>query len=62
MTMTAEFPAVKWRLDFNESLEPASAAEFLLGLTDKPAAAIDFVEDPCPYSDSAWRALHRQTG
>lgn len=59
--MAAEFPSVKWRLDFNESLEPETAAGFLLGLGGKSRAAIDFVEDPCPYSDSAWTALHRQT-
>lgn len=59
--MAAEFPAMKWRLDFNESLEPGTAADFLLSLSEKTRAAIDFVEDPCPYSDSAWRDLHRQT-
>jgi O-succinylbenzoate synthase len=60
--MTAEFPAVKWRLDFNESLEPDAAAEFLTSLAEHTRAAIDFVEDPCPYSESAWSGLHRQTG
>jgi len=59
--MSAEFPNVKWRLDFNESLEPDAASSFLTGLAEKTRAAIDFVEDPCPYSDSAWAALHRQT-
>lgn len=59
--MSTEFPAVKWRLDFNETLEPGTAAGFLLGLAEKTRAAIDFVEDPCPYSDAAWSALHRQT-
>lgn len=59
--MAAEYPALKWRLDFNESLAPAAAAEFLSGLGDKTRAAIDFAEDPCPYSDTAWTALHRQT-
>jgi O-succinylbenzoate synthase len=59
--MAAEFPALKWRLDFNEVPGPEQAAEFLLGLTEKTRAAIDFVEDPCPYSDSAWSALRKQT-
>lgn len=59
--MVAEYPAVKWRLDFNESLEPGEAAAFLLGLAGPARAAIDFVEDPCPYTESAWAALHRQT-
>lgn len=59
--MAAEFPGLKWRLDFNESLTPDEAAEFLLGLADNTRAAIDFVEDPCPYAESAWRALHQRT-
>ena len=59
--MAAEHPALKWRLDFNESLAPAAAAEFLLGLSEKTRAAIDFVEDPCPYSETAWNDLHRHT-
>lgn len=60
-SMAAEFPALKWRLDFNESLTPGQAADFLLGLTEKTRAALDFVEDPCPYSESAWSELRRQT-
>lgn len=60
-SMAAEFPSLKWRLDFNESLSPEHAGEFLLGLSDKTRAAIDFVEDPCPYSDSAWSELHKKT-
>ncbi len=59
--MAAEFPSLKWRLDFNEALEPAAAAAFLSGLSDQTRAAIDFVEDPCPYSESAWTTIHRET-
>jgi O-succinylbenzoate synthase len=59
--MAAEYPALGWRLDFNESLEPDAAAEFLTGLRGQTREAIAFVEDPCPYSDTAWTALHRQT-
>ena len=59
--MAAEYPLMKWRLDFNESLAPDAAAEFLMGLSEKTRAALDFVEDPCPYSESSWTALHRQT-
>lgn len=59
--MAAEYPAIAWRLDFNESLAPEMAAEFLMSLHEKSRAAIRFVEDPCPYSESAWTALHRQT-
>ncbi|NJM38523.1 MAG: hypothetical protein HC845_12055 [Akkermansiaceae bacterium] len=60
-TMAAEFPALRWRLDFNESLTAEDAAGFLLGLSDVTRAAIDFVEDPCPFSETAWRELHRKT-
>lgn len=56
-----EYPAVRFRLDFNESLTPQQAEEFLLGLPEKARAAIDFVEDPCPYSDAAWAELHKKT-
>ena len=59
--MAAEYPALKWRLDFNESLQPDEAAGFLVGLAEKTRAAIDFVEDPCPYSESAWKDLYRKT-
>ena len=59
-TMALEFPVLKWRLDFNESLTPEQASDFLLALTDQTRAAIDFVEDPCPYSDAAWTELRRQ--
>ncbi len=59
--MTLEFPAVRWRLDFNESLAPDVAAEFLLGLDDGTRSAIDFAEDPCPYSESGWNELHQKT-
>lgn len=60
-TMALEFPVLKWRLDFNESLTPEQASDFLLALTDQTRAAIDFVEDPCPYSDAAWTELRRLT-
>ena len=60
--MTAEHPALHWRLDFNEVLSLDEAENFLSGLSEKTRAAIDFVEDPCPYSDTAWATLHRKTG
>ena len=60
--MATEYPALRWRLDFNESLEAEQATEFLLHLTEKTRSAIDFVEDPCPYSETAWNALRLATG
>lgn len=59
--MVIEYPSLQWRLDFNETLTPATAAEFLSGLTEKALAAIDFVEDPCPYSETAWKEIRRAT-
>ncbi|RYD33091.1 MAG: hypothetical protein EOP87_11645 [Verrucomicrobiaceae bacterium] len=59
--MAVEYPALKWRLDFNEALEPEQATDFLTGLGDKVRGAIDFVEDPCPYSESAWKELWKRT-
>jgi O-succinylbenzoate synthase len=59
--MAAEYPALGWRLDFNESLDPDAAAGFLTGLRGQTRESISFVEDPCPYSDTTWTALHRQT-
>ena len=60
-TMSKEHPKMQWRLDFNESLSSEAAAEFLLGLTEKARAAIEFLEDPCPYSDASWAELRRKT-
>ena len=59
--MTGEFPLMRWRLDFNESLDPQQAEAFLSSLAENSRRAIDFVEDPCPYSDSTWTALGRRT-
>lgn len=59
--MAGEFPQLKWRLDFNESITPADVTGFLLGLAEKTRAAIDFVEDPSPYSESAWKEIRRTT-
>lgn len=61
-TMAAEYPQLGWRLDFNESLEPGEATAFLSGLAEATRKAIDFVEDPSPYSDSAWKEIRRETG
>ena len=58
--MVAEYPALKWRLDFNESLEVEAASGFLTSLSGKTRMAIDFVEDPCPYSQSAWKEIYRR--
>ncbi|MEI7955678.1 MAG: hypothetical protein WCJ66_10965 [Verrucomicrobiota bacterium] len=61
-SMAAEFPALRWRLDFNESLSPEAITDFLTGLTAATRQAIDFVEDPCPFAAATWAELHRCTG
>lgn len=60
--MAAEFPALRWRLDFNECLGTDEAGAFLTSLSAAARAAIDFVEDPCPYAESTWSEVHRRTG
>lgn len=59
--MAQEHPALGWRLDFNESLSQEQAFEFLLGLSEKTRGSIDFVEDPCPYSEVSWKEIRRST-
>ncbi|MBK1881902.1 hypothetical protein JIN85_05720 [Luteolibacter pohnpeiensis] len=59
--MSQEYPQLKWRIDFNESADAEAVRKFLLGLPEKVRRAIDFLEDPCPYSDEVWKNLNRQT-
>lgn len=54
-----QFPTLRWRLDFNESLDVEQAAAFLKSLEGPTRRAIDFIEDPCPYSDKAWSELFK---
>jgi O-succinylbenzoate synthase len=49
---------VRIRLDFNATLD---AEEFLRIAATLPAA-VEFVEDPCPYDPAVWRSLREQTG
>ncbi|OYV03699.1 MAG: hypothetical protein CFE26_20780 [Verrucomicrobiales bacterium VVV1] len=58
----AAFPKLMWRLDFNESSEATEMAEFLKALPDDTRRRIDFVEDPCPYSETTWTTLKQSTG
>lgn len=55
--MTAAHPALKWRLDFNESLDVDTAEAFLSGLSPQARRALDFIEDICPFSETAWEVL-----
>lgn len=60
--MAGEYPALRWRLDFNESATAGGAAAFLNGLPMAVRRALDFVEDPCPYAEGEWQELRRLTG
>ncbi len=57
MKSADKHPGLRWRLDANESFDPAQATDFLLGLPEALRWKIDFVEDPCPYSETTWREL-----
>ncbi|MDB6080590.1 MAG: hypothetical protein JWO82_4337 [Akkermansiaceae bacterium] len=58
----AKFPDLRWRLDFNEVLEAPEIAKWVAALPPAVKAAIDFLEDPCPYSDPIWTGLRIQSG
>ena len=58
--MLAVYPQVRWRLDFNERLDPETAGAFLAGLSADALRAIDFIEDLCPYSESVWEELWKR--
>ncbi|MFT4176326.1 MAG: hypothetical protein QM627_06685 [Luteolibacter sp.] len=58
--MAAEFPHLRWRLDFNESQTPDDIRSFVSALGETTRNAIDFLEDPTPYSDSGWSALAKE--
>lgn len=50
---------VRLRIDFNATLTPD---EFERIAATLPRERIDFIEDPCPYDASTWRALRARTG
>lgn len=58
--MAVEYPKLKWRLDFNESQSPDTIRAFLKSLRGNSLRSIDFIEDPCPYSDTAWKKLFQE--
>jgi O-succinylbenzoate synthase len=60
--MAGEFPALRWRIDFNETGEAETIAAFLNALPQETRRRIDFLEDPCPYADSTWSMLKQTTG
>lgn len=58
--MAADFPQLKWRVDFNESLDPDAADRFLSGMSEDLKRIIDFVEDICPFSENVWEKLWKK--
>lgn len=60
--MNEVFPQMRWRLDFNETLEPDEAISFLRDLSEVVRGQVDFIEDPSPYSASSWKRIRREVG
>lgn len=58
--MAAVYPALRWRLDFNESLDEEAAETFLAGLSPQAKGMLDFIEDICPFSESVWDGLWKR--
>jgi len=55
--MSGMYPSLKWRLDFNETLDPGTAEKFIAGLPAQVRSKIDFIEDICPFSENVWGKL-----
>lgn len=59
--MSAAYPALRWRLDFNETGTAIQVAAFVEALPPDVRRRIDFIEDPCPFSETSWTALYKKT-
>lgn len=60
--MVREYTGLRWRLDFNESLDRSTFLDFWKLLNDETKQHLDFIEDPLPYSKSIWRELSQDAG
>lgn len=58
--LAAAYPALRWRLDFNETGDADSIGAWLVELPAEIRAKIDFIEDPSPYSESKWGELWKK--
>lgn len=58
--LVAEYPQLRWRVDFNEGPDREGAEVFLAALGGEAKRAIDFIEDISPYSEGVWSDLWRQ--
>lgn len=56
------FPQLRLRVDFNESCDAGQVRSWVAELSDSLRGAIDFLEDPCPFSEVAWKNLRQETG
>ena len=59
--ISATHPHLRWRLDANERPNREEARDFLLALPEATRNKIDFIEDPCPFSEESWQKLYRET-
>ncbi|WP_193212496.1 hypothetical protein [Luteolibacter marinus] len=59
--MAATHPGLRWRLDFNETGDAGDLADRIGGLPAEVRGKIDFLEDPCAFSEAKWNGLHRAT-
>ena len=59
--MSAAFPALRWRLDFNETGTAEQVVAFVEVLSPDVRRRIDFIEDPCPFSETTWPELYKNT-
>ncbi len=60
--MAKAYPSLRWRLDFNERLEPDEAVAFVKSFSDELRNTIDFIEDPSAYSPEPWKRIRREIG
>lgn len=57
----ASHPHLRWRLDANERPNHQEIRDFLLALPESARDRIEFIEDPCPFSEEGWQKLYRET-
>lgn len=58
--MSGRYAGLKWRLDFNESLDPETASAFIEALGEHVRGKLDFLEDLTAFSESTWAGLWRK--
>lgn len=58
----ADYPDLRWRLDFNHSLAGGQVRQFIEAMSPSLRAKIDFLEDPCEIDDPAWKGVREVYG